>query len=174
MEVLSRDEGIGSFHLGPDFILGLERGGIGQAEGGKSVGRLDDGAFVEVKIEMGAEAERQGAESAFGHDELATARLVDGGDSLFERIGIVGLAVTDAAEIGEDKSVIGNGGQCRSDVLREGDVDGGARGVGGEERGGEGDGCEDRKGIIGAFHEARVIFQAGRSNDRDIRRVDEP
>jgi hypothetical protein len=43
--------------------------------------------------------------------------------------------------------------------------------AGREERSGEG---EDREGMIGAFHGARVVFQAVRNDDGEIGCADEP
>jgi hypothetical protein len=46
--------------------------------------------------------------------------------------------------------------------------------AGREERSGEGEDREDREGMIGAFHGARVVFQTVRNDDGEIGCADEP
>ena len=89
-----------------------------------------------MEVEAGAENEGQGAENAFGDDELSAAGLVDRGDGLLEGVGIERMAVTHGTKISEGECTAGDDGEGGFDVFHGGDIDGGAISArGGESRG---------------------------------------
>ena len=172
MKVRPGDQGLGGFDLGADFVLGMERRGIGQAELRESVGGLDDGTLGEVEVEGGAEGEGGGAKGAAGHDEFAAAGLGNGGDGLLEGVGVEGPAIAHGAEVGEGEGAVGDDGERGLDVIRSGDIDGGGADDGGDKGSGDGKGREEREGMRDAFHGAG--FHWGGSKAGEIQRDDEP
>jgi hypothetical protein len=130
----------------------MECGGVGQTEGGESIGGLDDRAFVEMKIEIGAEGERKRTKDTLGDNEPAAARFPHRSDRLFEGFGIEELAVTDCGKVREDKRAIGDRGQRGFDVLGCGRIDDRQQGPHDHETGRDNKGDGERGWDRDTFH----------------------
>ena len=127
VEFAAGDQRLRDAVFGVGLGLGLEGGRIGQAEFLEGLGGFDDGAGVEMKVELGTERKRRGEEDALGHNEFSAACFLDGGDGFGERFGVERLAIADGAKIGKVERAVRNIRQRGFHVLGGGDVDGAGR-----------------------------------------------
>ena len=144
MEVPAGDARIGGFHLGPDLLLGMQGGGVGESHGFESLGGLDDGPGFEMQVEEGTQGEGSGDEDARWYDEPTASGLLDGGDGLLECVGVQGVAVADGAKILEFERAVGNHRERRAELFDSGDVD--RASLGGREEGAGGEQQSDQRG----------------------------
>ncbi len=84
MQILSGNQRVGCMDAG-GLGLRMQRGRIRQPERLKGVRGLDDGAFIQVKVETRAEDEGQGAINTLGYDEFPAARGPDRVDRFREK-----------------------------------------------------------------------------------------